>query len=86
MELQHGTSRFLLSPSRTLVHPTTYFYRSATFSSLRGKAFVDALASLGDNLGDGPSWANLEPTRANMGQLGAILGQLGINLDHLGPT
>ena len=47
---------------------------------LRGKAFVDALASLGDTLEDGPSWGQLG---ANMSQLEPTWGHLGTNL---GPT
>ena len=57
---------------------------------LRGRAFVDTLASLGDTLEDGPSWGQLG---ANMGQhgpawghLGANLGPTWANLDQLGPT
>ena len=47
---------------------------------LRGRAFVNTLASLGDTLEDGPSWGTLG---ANMGQLGAILG---LTWGQLGPT
>ena len=51
--------------------------------SLRGKAFVNALASFGDTVKDGPSWGQLG---ANMSQLGAILGPTWGQRDQVGPT
>ena len=57
---------------------------------LRGRAFVDTSASLGDTLEDGPSREQLGTNngqhRITWGHLGANLGPTGINLDQLGPT
>ena len=57
---------------------------------LRGRAFVDALASLGDTLEDGPSWgqlgANMSQLEPTWGHIGANLGPTWANLDQLGPT
>ena len=87
MQLQDGTSRFLLEPSQTLVHPTNYFDGSATSPGLGGRALVTPSEM-------GHHGANLGPTRANMGQLGAISGStwgatwpdLGQLESNLGPT
>ena len=53
-----------------------------------GRAFVDALASLGDTLEDEPSWghlgANMRQHGPTWGHLGANLGPTWANLDQLG--
>ena len=57
--------------------------------SLRGRAFVDTLASLSDTLKIGhhgailgPTWAKLGPSWTNLGQCAPTWSQLGVYLHH----